>query len=112
MNAPGIGAWYTAVRRLMGRPEATEERAPMTGRDLGTGPLAVQRRLSYPGVAITGILGLGLIALTIYLWAISLVLIAIVVGLVGLALAGAALSGWRQNRAWRDQGPSDSPGPA
>jgi uncharacterized membrane protein len=77
----------------------------MTGRDLGTGPLALDRKPPYAGVAITGILGLGLIALTIYLWVTGLVLIAIVAGLVGLALTGAAASGWRQNRAWRDRGP-------
>ncbi|MGH2555436.1 MAG: hypothetical protein ACRDHO_06940 [Actinomycetota bacterium] len=105
MNTPEIGAWYTAARRLMGRPEATEERAPMTGRDLGTGPLALERRPSYTGVAIAGILGLGLTALTIYLWVTGLMLIAIVAALVGLALAGAAVSGWRQNRAWRGRGP-------
>jgi len=105
MNAPAIGAWYTAVRRLMGRPEATAEGAPMTGSDLGTGPLALEREPSYAGVAITAILGLGLIALTIYLWVTGLVLIAIVAALVGLALAGAAVSGWRQNRAKRDRGP-------
>lgn len=95
-----MGALYTVLRRLMGRPEQLgDDRAPITGRELGMGPLALERKPSYVAVAVTAILAIGLIALTAYLWLTSLVLLAIIVGLTGLALAGAAIAGWRQKRA-------------
>jgi hypothetical protein len=98
-------AWYTVVRRLMGRPEQLGgDRAPITGRELGIGPRVLERRPSSVEVVITAILSVGLIALTTYLWITHLVLIPILVGLIGLALAGAAVSGWRQHRARRGQG--------
>jgi hypothetical protein len=98
-------AWYTVIRRLMSRPEQLgEDSAPITGRELGIGPRALDRGPSPVEVAITAILSVGLIALTAYLWITGLVLIALIVGLIGVALAGAAVSGWRQRHAGRGQG--------
>ncbi|HEY3210321.1 MAG TPA: hypothetical protein VGL18_11115 [Actinomycetota bacterium] len=98
MSAPGDVTWYTIIRRLMGRPEQIgADSGPLTGRELGTGPEALERPPSSASVALTGILGLGLVGLAVFLGIMGLVLIAIVVGLIGLALTGAAIAGWRQH---------------